>query len=578
MRTHLSKPGITRPVLGISALLLVLVSGSTLAEPWSFGVMSDTQWKENLDGENPETVAVGIINQLTQQFIEHGVKFVIQVGDLVDKETDSTNGNSSERTMDTRAAAAQTLYDNGICFFPLRGNHEGSSTAANEMPVLFPQTTGGGMTCGVTNINSPDPYDNGNLTGLSYSFDYDNARFVLIDQFTRKDGTNYLDSSNYNAIDQLPWIDSVLSDKGIMRHGFLFSHKNLMGANHVDMLLGSDPSQNPEAQNSYFASLYDNGARYHFGGHDHNHLRSVVVSPDGLSTAMNIITSSNSYKFYTPKIPSIDEQYDLPAFGFLRETPITQELYTVGYYIVTVDGPRVTVDHYASPNDPDGANDAYGETCGTTFDTLADCDLKVTPNLSFEKRETFGYSLNGREFLVAQGDSYSVVRDSFRGTRARILGGTNDSTVTILDGRSTTKDVNTGWAPRKAILTKEDDNTASATLTLWGMKELGEETSDTYALSLSYQPSKGILDRLGRGLFGLATKDADGNWINAVDMIDGVTKRFVLGTWKPSYPLGTYGVDTRTKTAWAVINYDGDFAVAGFDLSGDAARDGSANR
>jgi hypothetical protein len=110
------------------------------------------------------------------------------------------------------------------------------------------------------------------------------------------------------------------------------------------------------------------------------------------------------------------------------------------------------------------------------------------------------------------------------------------------------------------------------------MKDLGEETSDTYALSLSYQPSKGILDRLGRGRFGLATKDADGNWINAVDMIDGVTKRFVLGAWKPSYPLGTYGVDTRTKTAWAVINYDGDFAVARFDVRDDVARDGSANR
>lgn len=50
------------------------------------------------------------------------------------------------------------------------------------------------------------------------------------------------------------------------------------------------------------------------------------------------------------------------------------------------------------------------------------------------------------------------------------------------------------------------------------------------------------------------------------------------GPDKPSYPLGTYGVDTRTKTAWAVINYDGDFAVARFDVRDDVARDGSANR
>jgi hypothetical protein len=40
------------------------------------------------------------------------------------------------------------------------------------------------------------------------------------------------------------------------------------------------------------------------------------------------------------------------------------------------------------------------------------------------------------------------------------------------------------------------------------------------------------------------------------------TKRFVKGPWKPAYGLGTYGVDPKTKTAWAVINFNGDFAVA----------------
>jgi hypothetical protein len=105
----------------------------------------------------------------------------------VDKETDSPNGFSLNRTMDTRAAAAQALYDAGICFFPLRGNHEWSALAAAEMPILFPQTTGGGMTCGASNFSSPDPYGNGNLTGLTYKFDIENARFVFLDQFTEHD-------------------------------------------------------------------------------------------------------------------------------------------------------------------------------------------------------------------------------------------------------------------------------------------------------------------------------------------------------------------------------------------------------
>lgn len=291
--------------------------------------------------------------------------------------------------------------------------------------------------------------------------------------------------------------------------------------------------------------MFENGVRYHFGGHDHNHLRSIVTSPDSLSFAQNIITSSNSYKFYTPKIPSIDESYNLPAFGFLRETPIVQELYTVGYYIVTVEGPRVTVVHYASDNG-----------CGGTLGASIDCDLTATPELEFVEREVFGYSLNGEEFLVAQGDSYAVVADEFHGTVAQVLDGVNESTATIYDGRPTTKDVNTGWTPardyRRAPL-------ASDVLTLWGLGDFGAEQTDTYVLSMSY---KGWPKHLWFGSFGIASQDEAGRWVNTVNKNAGGTKRFVVGPWKPGYDLGTYGVDPRSKTAWAVVNHEGEFAVA----------------
>jgi hypothetical protein len=326
-----------------------------------------------------------------------------------------------------------------------------------------------------------------------------------------------------------------------------------MGANHVDFILGSNPSMNPDDQNAFFLSCQNNGVRYQFGGHDHNHLRSLVVSPDGQSTVQNIITSSNSYKFYTPKIPSIDEQYNLPAFGFLRETPISQELYTVGYYIVTVDGPRVTVEHFASDNG-----------CGGSLGNGQDCDLTVTPDLKFFKRESFGYSLNGQEFQVAQGEPYTIVQDDFEGTSAEILNGVNESTVTIYDGRPTIKDVNTGWTPKSEV-EKGDSKSiskqifASNILTLWGMADLGTDKTDAYVLSMSYDKTP---THLGNGAFGIASKDKDGNWVNAVDMNFGANKKFVHGPWKANYKLGTYGVDPASKTAWAVINYNGEFAVA----------------
>jgi hypothetical protein len=49
--------------------------------------------------------------------------------------------------------------------------------------------------------------------------------------------------------------------------------------------------------------------------------------------------------------------------------------------------------------------------------------------------------------------------------------------------------------------------------------------------------------------------DAKGNWIKAGD------SKFVAGKWNSSYVIGTYGIDETTHTAWAVINYNGVFAV-----------------
>lgn len=525
-----------------AALGMGLAMPSALAASFSFGVMSDTQWKSNLDGENPGTAAVGIINQINQQFINHDVKFVIQVGDLVDSVgTDAVN-------LKARADAAQPLYDAGIGFFPLRGNHDSGATAANYFTTLYPQTTGTGNAWGATNFSSPMA----SLEGLSYSFDYGNARFVLLDQFTRKDGSG---STNNNIIDQVGWVDSQLDSKGADTHAFVFAHKELIGQNHTDVLFGANPASNADAQNAYFKSLDENGVRYSMGGHDHMHHRSLVTSPDGSSQVQQIITSSNSYKFYVPANPtSKDELYNEPD----REQVVAQELYTVGYYVFTVDGPRVTVDHYASPTDTSGTNAG----CGTSFDTLQDCDLTVTPALSFSKRETFGYSLNGKQFVIQPGQTLTGIADSspsgagWKGTNMVILAGDNAVSNTILDGRAVVQDVNTGW-------TEGSGNQRSDVLSLWGMANaMGSDQTDQYVLSMSYDPTDLSAEDLAAGKAFIMTKDANGNWVNAVDLNFGGAKTFVLGAYDAAHGLGTYGVNPDDYTAWAVLNHGSDFAVA----------------
>jgi hypothetical protein len=522
--------------------------GVTGPKAWKFGVMADTQWQKNVDGLNPGTCAVGIINLLNAQFVHHGVKFVVQVGDLIDSETDGANGNPSVRTLPTRALAAEALYDCGIGFYPVRGNHEGSSIAANEFPGLFPQTQGQGKRVfGAGNFSSPAA----NLAGLSYSFDYENVRFVLIDQFMRTDGSGD-PSANTNTIDQLPWIESRIAGRPSGTHAIVLGHKNLVGQDHVDTLFGADPSQNPASRNEFIGKLAGNGVRYYLGGHDHMHHRSLVTSPDGTASVKQVICSSNSYKFYTPAHPlSNDGKYDMPT----RELPLAQEAYTVGYYIYTVDGPRVTVDFYST-------------TPGVAYN-LVQNGLAVSPfNTGFFKRETWGYSLNGQEFVIAEGGSYTAVQDTFKGTTAKILSGSNGSTTTDMAVRKLAKGVNTGWSvrPEHVLATSE-------VLSLWGMADslaLWDNTqsvllpsaasstkTDTFTLSMGYAD-----EGFGLGHVRLLGRDAEGRWVDAVDLNTGGTQHFVNGPWNASYGLGTWGVDKHTRTVWAVVNHEGDFVVS----------------
>ena len=565
--------------------------------PWSFGVIADTQWTVADDGFNPNTVAANIIKQVDQQFISAGVKLVVAVGDTVDL--------GSKVSIDTRALYAQDLYDAHIGFYPLRGNHEAAEDAAYldsapELRYAFPQigtgvnnktpsaiTTalipavdlanngpaakrGGSFMVG-SNFSEPAAL-NATNKAVSYSFQYNNATFMLLDQFGANPDVNarYADST---IASQQQWISDTLSSRPANSQAFVLTHKNILGGNHKDNLFGgnivpADPAAGKDpgdgngmdtskltpaelaaltakqdAENKFIASMQANKVAAVITGHDHHDFVSVVTSPDGKSKVHQIISASDSSKFYVPTTP-------ISA----NDAPIRQDLGRVGYYIYTVDGPMVTIDYYADAN---GGAD-YGLN-GATFD--------------FEKVATLTYSLNGTDTIVAQGASYAGITDNtthaattekgFKGTSMSILAGTNgagtnpDIFLTNY-GRKISNDVTTGWVAAEAGL-------SSDTLILGGMsRSIGSEKTDEYVLSMSYSAS-GVAtqSRIANGAFGILTKDSDGKWVRAVTKNFGTNHKFVLGPWNSSYKLGACGVDPATKTAWAVLNYNGDFAVGG---------------
>ncbi len=568
------------------------------AEPWKFGVIADTQWTIGDDGKNPNTCAADIIRQVNRQFIAAGVKLVIHVGDMV-------NVGSSVNDF-TRALYAQELYNAGIGFYPLRGNHEAANKnkyvgSGEDFRHAYPQivpgpgagvnnNTPGDITTALIPANDMDPAKgnppaaktrpdtfiigtdfsapeavNRTTGGVSYSFRYNNATFVLVDQFKSPDYfTSYVTG-------QQPWIDKTLSGRPAQTHAFVFSHKNLLGGNHKDNLFGGpadkedpgdgdgiDPgaklpndqgsvttvAEKQAAMNGFLASLQGNNVRYAISGHDHNHYLSVVTSPDRRSTVHQLILQSDSTKFYTPRTPASR-----------NDVPIEQDLERIGYYLFTVDGPRVTIDYYADDHGNWQSDGKFPDGDGPLVEG-------TTPAFRFVKRSTMGYSLNGREHLAARGESYAMADDTtlaaslgkgFNHTQMAILSGTNGSTAQTNYGKPMQKAVNTGWSPAEATL-------ASDVLTLWGMADQGSDHADTFVLSLTYAGKARTKD----GSFGLARRDAKGAWINAVKGNSGGKTTFVKGPWKDGYKLGTYGIDPATNTAWAVIDRDGEFTVTEF--------------
>jgi len=590
--------------------------GPTSKSAWKFAVMGDTQWvATNDDGRNPNAVPVDIINALNQQFIAQGVSFVVQVGDMTENASSTAVSTGYElvggvstakytysnlQAEDAHVAFVQTLYNAGIGFFAHRGNHDSDPTSAAEFVRIYPQNLDGRMnntpsdvfgtpnfdsavqpfparsgsvfSVGATNFSSPSAADVGsaNLRGLSYSFDVNNARFVLIDQFNPLDNKGPDGKAAFN-IDttvalQQPWVKKVVANS--QQHTFVFSHKGLITQQHQDVLFGECPADanfsapanvvntvtiapaktiiGAIGMNDFIRTLSSNNVKLYFCGHDHNHNRSIVKTTDSGAAGQvtHVLCQSCSSKFYTPNENNSSGNGSVPpctsndAFycGGKRQTQLSQETNTVGYYIVTVDGPNVSVDYYSAPAYP-------------SYSKGTEQQIFTTPPLNFTKRETFGYSQIGKQFVLGNGDAFSAVKDTGpSGTAAAILSGTSNNSNTDLSGRRYYNSLNTGWYA-------ETSATASDILSLWGMGYvLGSNQTDVYTLSLTFDPKKGSAPTL-------ATPDGNGNWIKAVDQNLGGASTFVSGPWKSGYALGTYGLDAASGTVWAVVNFNGYFAA-----------------
>ena len=340
--------------------MLLLVPSLFAEEPWSFGVIPDTQWQRDAPFHG---AAIHVIDAINTEFVRQQVDFVIQVGDLVDR--------ASTIAFQTRAAHNKVLDEAGIKFYPLRGNHDAITLeSAEQFKETFPNLPG------TPNGNGSSP-DLPGAAGMTYAFTHKGGKFICLDTFPLVDDGSPSGKA-YTIGDYMPWIKAELK-KDDHSFAFVFSHKNLVGQNHKDNLFTSDKTNQdkyPEIQNAFYACLQQNGVRYCLSGHDHIYQRSRISSPDGKSELVQIMCGSASGKFYTPTPPFL-----------AREKPLTQELKRVGFLIARVSGDRVCFEYYST------------EPFGTE-----------PKQPTWELRDSFGYTLEGKVFEETWETMKKIVR------------------------------------------------------------------------------------------------------------------------------------------------------------------------
>ena len=317
---------------------------------WRFGIIPDTQWANEM-GVPFYGTAIHVVDAINTEMIRQKVDFVIEVGDLVEV--------SSAIAFQTRANHNKVLAENGIRFFPLRGNHDSIDLeSAAQFKAAFPDLPG---TAGREG-SSPDLP---NAAGMTYAFTHNNVKFICIDTFPLVDDGS-TNGKAYTISDYLPWIESELQ-KNDHHFAFVFSHKNLLGQNHKDNFFSDNETNqdsHPAMQNAFFSCLQKYGVRYFICGHDHMYHHSRIKSPDGFSELEQIICGSAAHKFYLPRPPFLE-----------RETPIAQELNRIGFLIVRVKNDLIKTEYFST------------EPFGTEPKTAV-----------WELRDSFGYTLDGEKF------------------------------------------------------------------------------------------------------------------------------------------------------------------------------------
>jgi hypothetical protein len=497
---HASKPLVLAAALALAAV-------PAYAQSWSYGVLTDTQGA----GAYPD-VSTRLMTPVVDQFVNaHAVDLIVSVGDLTDV------GSNDE--VDLWKQTAQPIFDAGIPFYAVRGNHDIKTEDVTivDDPAFGPVGVNG---TGLWDAQFPQFSNAGNPAvidgpGASYVFAHENTTFIMTDLY----------GDTPTGI--IGWITGVALPAAAAsgsEHVVYVQHAPFFGKARPGVLAADT---NLELQ--ILGAMDQAGVDLALVGHDHQYSRGAALAPDGSVLLQHVVTGSASEKYYR-------NEEGLAV----NEGGVAQINDRVGYSIVNVDGPLVAFTHYDSP-----APDPQTTSPWTPDWRVAD---------------RFVYSTNGdQHFVPAEGTYAGLSSTSETGTTATLLGGQNstfETRTTDPDPGNPSKTDSYGELVSLAWMDGADAPVLGEVLLLDGLgHQVTGTASDPYVLELTYDEAD--LAGVDESLLRLGFLDeTTGLWVEAVTGNGSGVPDFVAGGWAGSLEVGLHGLDTGADAAWAVLDHN----------------------
>ncbi len=257
--------------LAIVGFLLFASAQPASAMSWKFLVYGDSRSNNT---SNP--INVPILTELANQTLVENPEFVLFPGDL------AYSGSQANYT--TWKNIMQPVYDAGIGVCPVAGNHESPDFNDFKSTFITPYTTA--PFSGMSNL----VVDSSSFDGRSYSFQFSNALFLCMD--------NYSNSSTSAHVVNQGFLDAQLAARNPTNTPLVFAMWH-----EPAFKCGSDTGleNKPLLRNAAWTSLQNAGCRQVFNGHDHLYALARLDDGDGNPTddVYQVVVGSGGAPLYT---------------------------------------------------------------------------------------------------------------------------------------------------------------------------------------------------------------------------------------------------------------------------------------